>query len=160
MPLKRWRYTCCSGAEEVLATTESCPTCGQPGEYAGWIYDRVESMAIYQKIHGLKPVGTHRALADRLFAELTTTCFYCRGNGLLDGPSEHSYTTCPMCKGNGYFLNADTATADRLRAEVVAEYPDAAAPRGRGDIAGKNVAQELTSGFMVELDESDPKAED
>lgn len=156
MPMRRWRYTCCAEDGEILTTSELCSTCGRPGEYVGWQYDRLESMAVYQNIYGLRPVGPHRALADSVYAECRTRCFYCKGNGLLDQPAENSYAICPMCMGAGYFLSLDRAGADALHARILAEYPDAAAPPRIGDVAGAIIAEDLSKGFVIDAERPEP----
>jgi hypothetical protein len=153
MPRKLWRHTCCAKDGPFLTGPKLCPNCGRPSECVGWEYDRLEAMAVYQKVYGLKPSGPHRSLADRLFAEFTTSCFYCGGSGLLDNPAEESYVVCPMCTGNGRFLNLDAAAADALRSKVLAEYPNAAAPRRIGKVAGAALAEDTSKGFVIDLSE-------
>ena len=62
------------------------------------IYDL---MAAYSARTGLKPIGPHRPLADRLWRELTEPCPDCGGH-VMAGPG--SSFQCERCGGTGNVL--------------------------------------------------------
>ena len=55
-------------------------------EYDGWRNSMHEAMAWYQKLHGLKPIGPHRQLADKVMSGAYQTCIECAGYWLLIFP--------------------------------------------------------------------------
>lgn len=129
MPHALWSHPCCDVAEEPVDLPE-CSTCGRPGEFAGWGYSHVELVAHYQRVYGLKPFGPHRAVAHELFRGLRSTCPRCTGYGVVgDG---HAWRECPACEGTGGTWTAPEASLVAAYRQVLAEFPDAAAPGALG----------------------------
>jgi hypothetical protein len=96
--------------------------------YDGWHNGRFELMAWYQKLQGLKPIGPHRPLADRLFKSAFRLCEPCQSRGYFDAVGGRSFVVCEKCGGAGYYSIISTEERAELRAQVFAEFPEAAAP--------------------------------
>jgi hypothetical protein len=127
MPHKVWTHFCPVDAENVRVATEECSLCGKRGAFDGWGYSMVERMGAYQRRTGLKPMGSHRPLADRLLAHLFRDCPVCAGRDLLDNGDEQSWHFCIECDGTGRII-ADRAEFEQARMEVLRVFPDAAVP--------------------------------
>lgn len=128
MPHKVWTHRCGRHKTAVQLGTESCPYCGQVGEYTGWGYSMVEAMGAYQYRTGIKPVGPHRPLADRLFQPYMKKCDHCKGSGLLDVRSGESWAQCPSCGGNCCVFTGTAQEWAALHDQVAGEFPDALVP--------------------------------
>jgi hypothetical protein len=87
----------------------------------------MELMARYQYVLGLRPIGPHRPLADRLLSSKLRTCHVCDGSGLRPGPEPRWYL-CATCEAIGAFWTISPHRVESLRRLVLEEYPDAAAP--------------------------------
>jgi hypothetical protein len=61
MPERIWTYECCA----VTAGATACPTCGRPGEFAGWGLTASEAMERHWRAFGFEPVGPHLQLVER-----------------------------------------------------------------------------------------------
>ena len=127
MPQQFWKHRCPGHSPHWLGSPRAC-ACGEPMVYDGWHKGRFESMAWFQKFRGLKPIGPHRALERRLFANAENTCEDCAGHGYFDAPEGPGFVVCTRCDGAGYYSIISTEERARLRAQVLAEFPDAAAP--------------------------------
>ena len=144
MPYQRWVNRCsCSYFRTGLPT---CPECGRPRELAGWSYSMHEAMAAYQCLYGLKPVGPHRRLADESFRGLTVSCDACGGEGLLgDSPG---WIACGACRGLRRVFTVPPEVVDSVRAQVLEEFPEAAAARVQG-FPGSPVIHSLGTGEII-----------
>jgi hypothetical protein len=83
-------------------------------------------MGRYQQLHGLKPIGPHRGLADRLFAGTTRRCSTCKGKGLITVAATDSWLPCPDCESIGFVWKCSLDEAKALRNQVLEAFPDAA----------------------------------
>ena len=125
MPHQFWRHTC--GATQVLTGTPVCRTCGIKGEFHGWRLGMHESMARYQYVYGLKPIGPHRQLADDLLGDLRVPCPRCHWDGIITVEEGTAWRICPECEGTGGFWNRPSDEVDAVRRQILREFPDAAA---------------------------------
>jgi hypothetical protein len=129
MPYQRWVNTCSCSTYSRTGDPE-CPSCGQQREVAGWSYSMYESMAAYQSLYGLKPVGPHRKLTDESFRSMTVSCDACGGEGLLDNPPR--WIACATCRGFGSVFTVPPEVVDGVRSQILEAFPDAAAERVDG----------------------------
>lgn len=83
------------------------------------------AMAHYQALYGLKPVGPHRNLADKLLSNITETCSTCGGTGLYGTYGGLGWRVCPTCHGLGVAYRISLDALQTLRQQVLAQYPDA-----------------------------------
>lgn len=145
MPYRQWVNRC--SCEPYLRTADStCPTCGQARDYAGWAFSMHESMARYQSLYRLKPVGPHRTMANEALRDLTASCGACEGAGLLDAP--RGYRVCASCRGLGRVFTVPVDVVDVIRAGILDHHPEAAAVPVTG-FPGGPVIQDLSSGAML-----------
>jgi hypothetical protein len=125
MPHKTWTHFCDVSQAIVQTGSEVCRSCGNRGEYTGWGYSMHEAMWAYQQQTGLKPVGPHRPLADRLFSSRLVACEACHGKGLHDVNHGEGWELCPRCKGAGYLFDGTAEEFKAIRQEVLSRFPDA-----------------------------------
>ena len=123
MPQKFWNYSCCKNGRRAAGGMPTCPSCGQPGQYDGWHYGMYEAMSVYQNMHGLKPIGPHRRLADELFADASVACLTCAGRGLLDVSGGEAWIQCSDCRGIGYIWKITAEEVKVLRRQVLEAFP-------------------------------------
>lgn len=126
MPHKSWKHHCQQRQREVTTHQEICEHCGQPGQFIGWTYNRIEALNAYTTFTGLKAVGPHRPLADAIFSDLIIPCEICSGRGLLDVDQGAGCRPCPMCNGTGRTLGVAPHIFSAARLRVLLIYPDAA----------------------------------
>lgn len=117
-----WKHKCKGGGEIGLGV-EICPTCGKRGTYDGWHYSVIEFMGAYTRRTGLKPYGTHRALADELIESRMKTCPQCNGRGVIDINNGESCTRCSMCNGDLSIFDGSQEELEALRQKVLRVYP-------------------------------------
>ncbi|MGE5244059.1 MAG: hypothetical protein ACM3SQ_07520 [Betaproteobacteria bacterium] len=83
-------------------------------------------MLRYQMHYGLKPIGPHRGLADRLLNGFHRLCEYCAGDGLLDSDDfGTAWVLCPGCQGWGSHPFPNDPAIKAMRREVARRFPDA-----------------------------------
>lgn len=82
----------------------------------------IERMNVYQLGTGLKPVGHHRATADRLLHSLSNRCPRCAGRGYRAVGS--GWLWCGGCCGLGRVITPKARIA--FRRWVLGRYPEAA----------------------------------
>src|SRR5437879_2893236 len=98
MPYTSWEHSC---AGTVVTVSDAiCGRCGKEGQFVGWRFRRLEAMARYQYITGVKPIGPHRKLADQLLYALRAVCSRCGGVGLITIDSAR-WVGCAACEGTG-----------------------------------------------------------
>jgi len=121
-----WDHSeCCGVLSDWKPECEDGQLGGRPGE---WRLTMYESMARYQYVYGLKPIGPHRQLADQLLSPLRTHCPRCDARGLLSFGDRDVCGICPVCEGTGGFWSEPDSVVDGLRATVLESFPEAAAP--------------------------------
>lgn len=118
-----------------------------------------EAMAWYQLRYGLKPIGPHRHFADKVMSGAFQTCPECSGYGYHDVRRGKSYRICKFCDGAGYSLAISAEEFFILRAIVLAEYPNAAAPMNIGDPTTGMVLHDLSKQEMVVVDKESQEGE-
>lgn len=101
MPIGTYRPRCEHEGNAVLTGASRCSVCGQKHEFAGPHLSMHEAMARYQLTSGLKPIGPHRKLADKLPSEKRGRCRDCGGQGVVEADNGQGWTTCPSCDGAG-----------------------------------------------------------
>jgi hypothetical protein len=119
MPERIWAYECCA----VRAGATSCPTCGRPGEFAGWGLTVPEAMERYRRAFGFEPIGPHLQLVEQHLASLRSRCVWCGGVGVVGDVYE--WRQCPHCEGGGAVWNAPE---ERIRASyqrIASAHPGA-----------------------------------
>jgi hypothetical protein len=97
------------------------------GDRYGWVLSMVERWGQCQRTYRLKAFGPHRPLADELFDGMRERCERCRGSGGIIGPYL-TWRSCPECDGSGGFWTREGWRVDAALAEVLRQFPDAAAP--------------------------------
>jgi hypothetical protein len=127
MPTQFWKHQC-PGRPEIQTGSPYPCGCGEPKVYDGWHNDRFEAMAWYQKFYGLKPIGPHRKLEERLFEGTCRPCDACSGRGYFDAAGGRTFAVCDKCGGAGRCSTISMDERLALRAQVLAAFPDAAAP--------------------------------
>jgi len=145
MPNQMWKCERCRHATNRAV----CTTCGSPGVYDGWHYGMHEAMARYQYETGLKPIGPHRPTADREFADCHVPCANCRGHGLLDS-GDDQYALCAQCEGMGSFWKIAPDEVEAIRRRILAQYPEAAAPRGPTRFDRPPIVLDLSRGEIID----------
>ena len=127
MPQQFWTHQCPGEAEHLRGSPRACE-CGGPMVYAGWRNTTHEAMAWSQKTSGLKLMGKHRRLEDRLFTGASTECGTCAGAGYFDAVGGLSFVLCGECAGAGYVSTISAEQRAALRSQVLKKFPLAAAP--------------------------------
>ncbi len=123
MPAKSWKHDCRFGA--ISLRVEVCWICGKRGRYEGWTYLMFEAMGVYQRLYGLKPIGPHRPLADKLYSRSTVCCTRCRGTGLIEVKNAKAFAPCDHCKGLRRLFVVSAKTRSEIRARVLQKFPEA-----------------------------------
>ncbi|HDP25730.1 MAG TPA: hypothetical protein ENN34_09840 [Deltaproteobacteria bacterium] len=155
MPQRLWKHTCRDGRTVWSGSPDRC-TCGAEGEFDGWYNGMLDLMAWYQKLYGLKPIGPHRLLADRVLHNATCRCPECSGRGYHDLGQGKAFRTCLSCGGAGKKIVVSAEHLSTLRATILEEYPEAAAPYNIPNPATGVVIQDLQKGEMIMVTEEDP----
>ena len=131
MPHKVWRWSCSCDVGMGLPISipcsgpDPCSHCGEPTVFSYWARDSIEKMHLYQRVHGLKPLGPHRRLADVVFRGLRETCVACGSTGFVG--TEH-WAECLYCEGTGGAWKADEEHLVAAYCLLLHRYPAAAAP--------------------------------
>lgn len=150
MPQKMWKHECPETRGSFLMGTPVCRNCGRPGEFDGWHFGMHEAMAQYQSLYGLKPIGPHRKMADKLFNGVTVTCHACGGQGLRNLKGGERWEICSLCKGLGIFFAGPLTDLIEIRRRVLDVFDDAsAAPVPH--FATQPVAHDLSQGTIVNV---------
>ena len=146
MPYPYWRYTC--EGTEFWSTEPICSTCGETGSFDGWDLTMHEAMGRYQYIYKLLPIGPHRGMTDRLFKDLRRDCPACGGKGLFT-LSEQAWAACGTCEGTGGFWTVAPWQVEEIRRQIIAAFPQAAAPPGLRFLSGVLV-QDMTTNRIID----------
>ena len=125
MPNRIWKHYCPKLGREIITGKISCDFCYQEGQYVGWGYSMIEAMGQYQWRYGLKPIGTHRSYAVKLFITAHVICEACHGKGLIDIDYGENYRICEVCHGNGWVLAWSEEQFDEVRKQILDRYPNA-----------------------------------
>jgi len=157
MPLRMWEHLCCDPTPGALSSSEPCLRCGKPGKFAGWHHSKHEAMAIYQNMHGLKPIGPHRPLADTLFGEFRAKCLPCSGTGSFDLDFGRGFRICRDCDGAGYRFELNDEETGALRQRVLESYPDAAVNARIADVHSAILAFNWATNTVEAVSRSNPK---
>ena len=150
MPSQYWRHNCRCRSTGVRAGAHLCRTCGVLGEFDGWHLSMMESMACFQYVYGIKPLGPHREMADRLFSDMRTECERCSGRRLLDEEGGASWRACPVCEGTGGHWNRPLDEVDAALVRVLEEFPDAGAPKGTINFMSSALIRDLGNNVMID----------
>jgi hypothetical protein len=150
MPQKMWKHTCPEVGRSLWMGTPICSSCRGHGEYDGWHYSTHEAMASYQSCYGLKPIGPHRPMADKLFGEATVTCEACEGRGLRDVQERAGWEHCPACRGLRVRFTKATDEIAEIRRRILDAFPDASA-EPLPEFATAPLALDLSQSKMVDL---------
>jgi hypothetical protein len=151
MPIRFWTHECCESDVGTMSAAQNCRSCGKAGVFAGWHYERLEAMAIYQNQYGLKPTGPHRDLAARLIGEFRAQCVDCDGRGLLESTKAPGFTVCRFCRGSGSLLQIDATEFDAIRSAVLASYPSAGVDIRIPDVLSATLRLDLTENVVRDV---------
>lgn len=146
MPYPCWRHMC--EETEVWSSEPICSTCGDNGSFDGWHLTMHEAMGRYQYIYELLSVGPHRGMADRLFKDRRRLCHVCGDTGLIS-LSELAWVACGACEGTGGFWTAAPSRVQEIRHQIIAAFPQAAAPSELRFLSGALV-QDLSTGRIID----------
>lgn len=127
MPRPHWKPACEHKAPFVQTEPCNCGLCGQPFRFDGWHLTMHEAMARYQHVYRLRPIGPHRALAERLLDPVREDCRTCERRGLVT--YDEAWRVCQGCRGIGGHWTVDAGVVEQIREQVLREFPDADAPR-------------------------------
>lgn len=100
-----------------------CRDCGAEGIYDGWDGVMYDKMAAYARKYGVKPMGRHLGLTERLFDGLEMTCGGCGGRGYLSADADHC-RLCERCSACGTVFTLPPEEVAALRAQIAAAFPD------------------------------------
>lgn len=156
MPYAAWSHPCHGG--NGLYGSPTCRVCGGQGKFAEWRLSMHEDMARYQYVYGLRPVGPHRPLANRLFRGTRRGCNGCGGEGLR-WRDQSAWAVCADCEGTGGFWALSPEEVERIRRRIVSEYPGAEASENAPHFLSGSVIQDLKSGEMLNIG-SPPRGEE
>jgi hypothetical protein len=148
MPQRMWKHNCRDGGTSWFGSPGRC-SCGVAYEYDGWFNTRMEAMAWYQRLYGLKPIGPHRPLADKVLSRADRSCRKCSGRGYRDVLNGESYDVCTSCHGAGRSLVISDEELARLRSIILDKYPEAGAPSAIADPQTGVVLHDLDKGEMI-----------
>jgi hypothetical protein len=150
MPVQYWRHACREGRPVISFSASPC-ACGTPKVYDGWHNTSLEVMAWNQKFTGLKSMGPHLDLQERLFENTTKPCPDCGGRGYHDIAAGAGFDVCTMCDGAGLLSTISPEQRAALRAEVLSTFPDASAPSDLPNPAFSTVIHDLHHRVMLVL---------
>ena len=148
MPISLWLHECVDG--HTVSKIRDCPDCSERAEFVGLAFEVHQSMAVYQYVYGLKPVGMHRLLAERLFAGMRDRCARCSGGGVIGDAPRSRWRVCPQCEGTGGFWNRSPDEIDAVRRRIIKEYPDAEARWAPTDFASPWLRFSMNKNEVVE----------
>jgi hypothetical protein len=147
MPYRMWDHSHCCDRSQT--NTPECSDGETRGRDTGWYLSMYESMACYQYVYGLKPLGPHRQLADQLLTPLRVNCLRCGYTGLVSCNEGQRYRACPACEGTGGTWGAPEDAVQAIRDSILEAFPDAAAPPVR--FLGVPLALKFPEKVMVDL---------
>ena len=133
--------------------------CGAVFEFDSWQLSIHEGMARYQVVHGLKPIGRHKKLANAVLGSKWANCGECDGDG-IHTISIDLWEPCRACKGMGGRWSCSPKKVRKARQAVLKSYPEAAVSGGVRNFMGAPLAQHMKSGEMVDLRDVQAPKED
>lgn len=151
MPQRMWRHTCPGCGVECLMSTPRCSSCGGLGGYDGWHLRMHEAMAAYQTAYGLKPMGSHRRMADALFDEVKVRCHACGGRGIRTAADGAGWEVCAVCRGLRILFTCPAEEIAAIRRRALEAFADAAADPVPGFV-GAPLALDLARGQIINLE--------
>jgi hypothetical protein len=89
---------------------------------------KIPTLARYQALMGLKPLGRHITLAESLLKDITCTCPTCSGTELYGTYGALGWLACPTCHGLGGAYRISLEELQALRQQVLDRYPEAGVP--------------------------------
>ena len=123
-----WEHACpVTGRTKQRDERWTCFRCRGRANVASVSHSVVELMGRYSRCYGLRPMGRHRPLADRLLHEIPIVkCEPCGGTGdRIVG--DEDVRDCRPCAGTGIAPECWDAIA-RVRAQVIEACPESARP--------------------------------
>jgi ribosomal protein S27AE len=112
MAHRMWKHTCGCDRLCISSGAETCPRCGQPGEFAGWSRSVVELMGQHARRTGYPLLSDRAEYGWRHYdakryglPTLKRSCPKCGGSGLLDIGNGQDYQPCDQCNGDGGLPN-------------------------------------------------------
>ena len=149
MPVLLWRHRCLDGY--AVRKDPWCPVCSERSVVAGMAFDVHQSMAVYQYVYGLKPVGLHRLLTERLFFGMRDRCERCKGGGVIGDWERAWWRLCPECEGTGGFWNRPDDEIEATRLRVLEEHPDAEVRDAPSDFASDRLRFKMAINTVVKI---------
>ncbi|MEN8376961.1 MAG: hypothetical protein ABFS34_16155 [Gemmatimonadota bacterium] len=98
----------------------------------------------------MKPIGAHRRLADEVLGALRRPCERCDGSGIIT-VSHREWRGCPACEATGGFWTCSEHEVEAARASILERHPEAAVQSAPSNFVGGAIAQDLSTGGMVDL---------
>jgi hypothetical protein len=151
MPYPTWRIGPCCPREITYSPEAQCPRCRRRRAFRGWRLTMYEAMARYQYVYGLKPIGPHRPLADRLLTPLRLACPRCDAIGVTRHDDGSGWRLCPDCEGTGGAWIGAEEDLQAAYAQILAAFPESAAPEAPPAFLTGPLAYDEATGLMIEI---------
>ena len=158
MPIPMYKPRCEHEGNAELIGLARCRECGQEHEFVGPRLTMHERMARYQAVYGLKPIGPHRPMADKLLGGKRADCDECDRQGFVARDDGRGWLTCRACEGTGRTWACSPEEVKATRRTILERFPDAEAVNVSGDYLGSNLIHDLGQGEVVGGSESDTEA--
>jgi len=94
-----------------------------------------ERMARYQAVYGLKPIGPHRPMADKLLGGKRADCDECDRQGFVARDDGRGWLTCRACEGTGRTWACSPEEVKATRRTILERFPDAEAVNVSGELS-------------------------
>ena len=149
MPILMYKPRCEHEGNADLTGSPRCRECGKEHEFAGPRLSMHESMARYQAVYGLKPIGPHRPMADKLLGGKRTACDECDAQGFVARDDGRGWLTCRSCEGTTRVWDCSPEEVEATRRIILERFPEAEAVNVSGDYLGANLIHDLEQGEVV-----------
>ena len=134
MPQRLWAPTC---AHEscVLTSDSKCRRCGRQ-----------------HHVYGLKPIGPHRGLADRILTPRREQCPSCHGRGIVTLRNGDAWALCGPCEGTGGHWACGLEEVEALRRRVLHKFPDSAVADTPHNFVSRGIVFDLGANTIIDLE--------
>jgi hypothetical protein len=111
-----------------------------------------EKMAVYQYVYGLKPIGPHRGLADRILTPRREQCPSCHGRGIVTLRNGDSWALCGPCEGTGGHWACGLEEVEALRRRVLHKFPDSAVADTPHNFVSRGIVFDVGANTVIDLE--------